>query len=393
MNLGIGLGVTNYLRVPTVALDPDAAIAALFESGEVGAWYDPSDSTTVFQDYFGTTAATVGSPVGLILDKSQGLTANSPEIFDGVFETIEDWTNNGDGSWSVSSAGTNLDLRTFPGMTLGKNYVLTFDLTITSGQVIAYNAHTAPNIYTTTSGAKKVIQVSATQTWILFRAFAGTTATISNISSKELPGNHATQTTSSARPVLQQSGDLYYLDFDGVDDSLSTAAVDFTATDAISTFVGVTGDSPRTNNSRIFIVSSDLTWSATDGGCSIMSGDGSTDSVRALLYGASINQTTRVSDSFPYTRVLTALFDAGAASAADEISFRADGAVIDTGSATDSGITSFGLQQIYISKYATASSGYFGGRIYGLVIRGATSDSAEVSDAETYLAAKSGVTL
>ena len=38
MNLGIGLGVTNYLRVPTVPLDPDAAIAALFASGEEGAW-------------------------------------------------------------------------------------------------------------------------------------------------------------------------------------------------------------------------------------------------------------------------------------------------------------------------------------------------------------------
>jgi hypothetical protein len=75
MNLGIGLGVTNYLRVPTVALDPDAAIAVLFQTGtpgvyHEGAWYDPSDSSTVWQDAAGTTPAGVGDPVGRIDDKS-----------------------------------------------------------------------------------------------------------------------------------------------------------------------------------------------------------------------------------------------------------------------------------------------------------------------------------
>lgn len=75
MNLGIGINLTNYLRVPTVALDPDAAIAALFQTGtpgvyHEGAWYDPSDSSTVWQDSAGTTPAGVGDPVGRIDDKS-----------------------------------------------------------------------------------------------------------------------------------------------------------------------------------------------------------------------------------------------------------------------------------------------------------------------------------
>ena len=43
----------------------------LFANGEVGAWYDPSDSSTLFQDAAGTTPAGVGDPVGLMLDKSQ----------------------------------------------------------------------------------------------------------------------------------------------------------------------------------------------------------------------------------------------------------------------------------------------------------------------------------
>lgn len=43
----------------------------LFASGEQGAWYDPSDFDTLFQDAAGTTPVTaVGQPVGRILDKS-----------------------------------------------------------------------------------------------------------------------------------------------------------------------------------------------------------------------------------------------------------------------------------------------------------------------------------
>jgi hypothetical protein len=45
--------------------------ASLFASGEQGAWYDPSDLSTLFQDSAGTTpVTTAGQPVGLMLDKS-----------------------------------------------------------------------------------------------------------------------------------------------------------------------------------------------------------------------------------------------------------------------------------------------------------------------------------
>jgi hypothetical protein len=44
---------------------------SLFASSEPGAWYDPSDFSTMFQDSAGTTPVTaVGQPVGRILDKS-----------------------------------------------------------------------------------------------------------------------------------------------------------------------------------------------------------------------------------------------------------------------------------------------------------------------------------
>ena len=44
---------------------------SLFSAGEQGAWYDPSDMSTMFQDSAGTTPVTaVEQPVGLIYDKS-----------------------------------------------------------------------------------------------------------------------------------------------------------------------------------------------------------------------------------------------------------------------------------------------------------------------------------
>ena len=96
----------------------------LFENGEQGAWYDPSDLSTMFQDAAGTTPVTAdGQPVGRILDKS------------------------------------------------GR-------------------------------------------------------------------GNHASQATSAARPLYKTDGTYHWLQFDGVDDSLSTAAINFTATDKMSVFAG-----------------------------------------------------------------------------------------------------------------------------------------------------------
>lgn len=61
---------------------------AYFANGEQGAWYDPSDLSTQFQDSAGTVPVTaVEQPVGKVLDKSgrgnhatQGTTAKKPAL-------------------------------------------------------------------------------------------------------------------------------------------------------------------------------------------------------------------------------------------------------------------------------------------------------------------------
>jgi len=61
-SLGIGVGGGGRLRfLPS----------AIFTASEPGAWYDPSDLTTLFQDSAGATpVTTAGQTVGKILDKS-----------------------------------------------------------------------------------------------------------------------------------------------------------------------------------------------------------------------------------------------------------------------------------------------------------------------------------
>jgi hypothetical protein len=189
----------------------------LFSAGEQGAWYDPSDFTTMFQDSVGTTPVTaVEQPVGLILDKSKGLALGSELVTNGTFDTnTTGWTlwqtgilsvdnfrlkvENGAATISgayqlitvvvgrtykfegVKEAGTALSPRYYLGTSVGGTQ---YASNATSGQVF---------IATSTT----LVVTAATQSTVL-----GATAFFDNISVRELPGNHASQSTSASRPVL-----------------------------------------------------------------------------------------------------------------------------------------------------------------------------------------------
>jgi hypothetical protein len=70
---------------------------SLFTGGQLGAWYDPSDLSSMFQDSAGTTPAAVDSPVGKLNDKSgngyhltQGTSSARPVLrFGGGFYYLE----------------------------------------------------------------------------------------------------------------------------------------------------------------------------------------------------------------------------------------------------------------------------------------------------------------
>lgn len=68
MRLGLPIDVR---LAPTRGGEAVFTPASLFASGEQGAWYDPSDLSSMFQDSAGTTPVTAaGQPVGKINDKS-----------------------------------------------------------------------------------------------------------------------------------------------------------------------------------------------------------------------------------------------------------------------------------------------------------------------------------
>jgi len=100
--------IEDYFRLEVgIAHSGGFSPASLFAGSIAGAWYDPSDIDTLFQDSAGTTpVTTAGQPVGLMLDKSgngnhatQAISAKRPIYtegsglswlaFDGVDDAME----------------------------------------------------------------------------------------------------------------------------------------------------------------------------------------------------------------------------------------------------------------------------------------------------------------
>ena len=497
MNLGIGLGLTNYLRVPTVALDPDAAISELFRTGTPGvyyegAWYDPSDSATVFQDAAGTTPAGVGDPVGLILDKSKGLTLGSELAINGTFDTDTGWAKGA--GWTISGGvaqkaggSANSYFSQNQGLTVGGWYKVEMDISGSQGVTDFVQLYDGVAVLASFVGANghvsAIVQVRAD--YVMLRGVTpNVTITVDNFSVKELPGNHATQTTSAARPILQQSGatasgfgselntttfpysytnytgyitlgvksvgrwyryeftlssvtsggvsihperaglydsasgtyshnvystattlrfyannftgtvdsvsvreitswsgGLRYLDFDGVDDVMNVPEIQLGHTSMFALGVKQIG-------------SSGIGWMPIGGGDTNLGADYSSyvwsytaaNSVNIRLTSAAFGLDITSSEA-PFEDLDDHVFVVNRTSSSN-ISANLDGALL--GSTTSSSSNNFPVRNFGATYHP---SYYEPGRIYGVVIRNALTSAGEITDLETYLAAKSGVTL
>ncbi|MEN6644286.1 MAG: hypothetical protein ABFE08_17745 [Armatimonadia bacterium] len=190
--------------------------AALFAASEPGVWYDPSDLTTMFQDAAGTTPVTgVEQPVGLRLDKSKGLVLGSELVTNGDFASATGWTVGTNwaiigGAATATAAVYNTDnLDTSVTLTAGRTYKLTFSISGYSAGSLRLDVVGTQSVITgsvTANGSYTYYFAAASGGAKTFR-FTGSTGTaftgsIDNISVRELPGNHAFQTTDINRPVL-----------------------------------------------------------------------------------------------------------------------------------------------------------------------------------------------
>jgi hypothetical protein len=194
-----------------------ASVQALFANNEQGAWYDPSDSTTLFQNSTGTTPVTaVEQPVSLMLDKSKSLVTAVVVVTNGDFATDSDWTK-GTG-WTIGSgvatktAGTAANLTQTILTTAGQWYKVTATITRTAGGIttsIGTSGTTSGSITTGGTYTWTILAGSSTQS-LTFAGDASFAGTVDNVSVQSIAGNHAytPSTATASRPVLSSRYNL-----------------------------------------------------------------------------------------------------------------------------------------------------------------------------------------
>jgi len=179
----------------------------------------------MFQDSAGTTPVTaVEQPVGLILDKRLGLVLGPEIITNGTFDDADDWTLTAEGAISGGALNANVPSGDIPfaitsmngAAPIGTLVWMEFDLTVVSGTCWAFAgglsvANALSGGPFATSGRISglvIVNASGYTDQVMFRSGGGFVGAIDNISVRGIPGNHATQPTAAARPVVSARKNL-----------------------------------------------------------------------------------------------------------------------------------------------------------------------------------------
>lgn len=202
-------------------------------------------------------------------------------------------------------------------------------------------------------------------------------------------GNHLTQGTTASKPTLRQTGGgLYYLEFDGIDDGLNTPSINWGVGSAMDVFSGLRSlDTGGSNNRWLENVD------ALDGRVVQDAPNNGTNHYGAITVrsavGGAVSTVTATNASFapPADLVATAQHDLSDTSTVLRLN----------GSDIGSNVTGGDFGALPTSPIAVGYSGFSSifANIYlfSLVVRGNTSTSEQISNTETYIADKIGVTL
>ncbi len=431
-------------------------VSAMFSRGEPGAWYDPSDLSTLFQDSAGTVPVTaVEQPVGLMLDKTKPIVLNGDVRMNVLPSEAADWAggNNTVVDNKIIPNTTNGGHGTYKGIPMtGLDYIIkvkakaagyskfyisdasngifraAYDLA--NGTVISAVSnipHDAAIVYLGAGVYELSVKVNAvTGLAVTVTPYPDTGATLgpyvasfagdgvsgvevyavdarlvtqadilpryqytpANTWSRFMGSTHATQATTTKRPVLKiDAGGCYYLSFDGVDDALQTGNIDFTGTDKMTVWAGVTKLSDATTAALLELSANSTTTAgtlmlrATDypGGPEYAAYARGASAYAGVVAGVA---------AAPSTRLLTAEVDFAAATG-QQVLARLNG-VNGGAAATDTGGGSFIAAPLYIGSRAGTSL-YFNGRLYSLIVRGAQSSLSQIEATELYMKKKAGI--
>jgi hypothetical protein len=226
----------------------------------------------------------------------------------------------------------------------------------------------------------------------LFQDAAGTTPVtgagqvVGLMRDKSGRGNHAAQASDGSKPILRNSGFLWYLEFDGVDDFLVTSAINFSAIDKMSVFAGIRKSSDA--GAAIAVELSNTSSTTNAGSFGLLVPVSAAGRVAFQSRGTiTVQAQQSVATPAPTTFVVSGI----SAIANVTLGLRVEGLAVGSSSA-DQGSGNYGNYPMYIGRRG-GSSLPFNGNLYGLIVRGAMTDAKSIAQSETYIATKSGVAL
>ena len=418
-------------KVPQATLTPMGAL--LFGSSEPGAWYDTSDMSTLFQDSAGTVPVTaVEQPVGRILDKSgrgnhatQATTTKRPVLSRRVnlLTKTEDINN---AAWSK------------PGVSVISSGVLAPDGTMSAFTIKAAAGAGSKILWYLQSGPTSATPYTSV-VWIRNRSvipvgsyirlvntflgvIAGSHRQFPTVASgwvqMSISGTHAGASGGGLRldigtdgteegewdiwhPSLTLATDAHlpyqrvntatdydadpakfpaYLRFDGVDDALQTGNIDFTGTDKMTVWAGVTKLSDAAPCTLLELSVNSYSNLGTIGLFTPTTVNGNDIAQRSI--GTSERVLTVGGFTSPMSFVVTGYMGI----TPPIIGLRIAGSVIGTTSASQ-GTGNYGNYPLYIGARAGTSL-YFNGRLYSMIIRGAQSSLSQIEATEVYIKQK-----
>lgn len=365
----------------------------LFIADAVGVWFDPSDLTTMFQDSLGTTPVTApGQPVGLILDKSKGLQIGPELVTNGDFATDTAWTK--DSGWTISGGSANkvsgaaTALYQPISVSVGKTYRLSFSATRSAGfftpAFTNLGATVLPGQTVVTSGSYvQYLQPTSGVTHIIFYADSAFVGSIDNVSVKEVQGNHASQSTSSSRPIYQVVNGKACLDFDGVDDFLVTPSITPNA-DKVQVYTGVR----KLSDSADGAVISFGNPSGTSGSIEL-NAPGSTTSSKYQFTARGTSPTTSFTTSSLYNSPVTNVVTSFSDISGDTNVLRINASQVSQ-ITSDLGAGSFTSNPLYIGR-KLGSTLPFRGLLFSLLVRfGANLSTNLTGSTESWVNQKTG---